>query len=135
LCLQSLPGMPGASSPNTTFTPSVIVRKARSAPSLSPAKRRFFLAAMWLMPIVLYVLLEGGLRLAGYASSYPLFQPVPGFENYLYKNQDVARCYLSHQARKAVRPALTHLKRARTLAPKNQQVRYLLDRLRATDAN
>ena len=65
---------------------------------LSAGKRRLFIATMALLPVLFFGLLEGGLRLAGYGETYPLFVPVPGYEDYLYQNRDVARRYFSRQA-------------------------------------
>lgn len=61
-------------------------------------RERVFFILMLLLPLLFFVLLEGGLRLAGYGASYPLFVPVEGFDGYLYQNKDVARRYFSQQA-------------------------------------
>ena len=73
---------------------------SRSKPSrpISDGKRRLFTVTMSLLPVLFFGLLEGGLRLAGYGETYPLFVPVPGYEDYLYQNRDVARRYFSRQA-------------------------------------
>ena len=57
------------------------------------ARRRLFTAVMLLLPVLFFVLLEVGLRLGGYGGSWPLFEPVPGYESYLYQNREVARRY------------------------------------------
>jgi len=52
---------------------------------------------MLLVPVVFFVLLEGGLRLFGYGADYPLFGEVEGFEGLMVQNRDVARRYFVHQ--------------------------------------
>ncbi|GIV61575.1 tetratricopeptide repeat protein [Rhodocaloribacter litoris] len=71
---------------------------ASSEPRLSPGKRHAFTALMLALPLLFFGLLEGTLRLAGYGSSYPLFVPVPGYEDYLYQNREVARRYFAREA-------------------------------------
>ena len=39
------------------------------------------------------MVLEVVLRLVGYGASYPLFVPIPGYEDYRFPNEDVARRY------------------------------------------
>ncbi len=73
--------------------------RSNSVPALTAGKRRLFVVAMFALPILFFLCLEGGLRLVGYGNSYPLFTPVPGFEDYLYQNREVAHRYFSHQAR------------------------------------
>jgi len=51
-----------------------------------------------LLPVLFFLLLEGALRLAGYGDAYPLFTPVPEFEDYLHQNSEVARRYFAAQA-------------------------------------
>lgn len=68
-----------------------------AAPPLSARKRRLFWAATLLLPLVFFVLLEGGLRLAGYGSSYPLFVPVEGYPGYLMPAPDVGRRYFARE--------------------------------------
>ena len=50
---------------------------------------------MLLSPVLLLVLAEVGLRVAGYGDDYPLFVPVEGREDYLYQSRDVARRYFA----------------------------------------
>ncbi|MBO6577115.1 MAG: tetratricopeptide repeat protein [Rhodothermales bacterium] len=66
---------------------------------LSKGKRRLFIALTALIPLLFFVLLESGLRLAGYGASYPLFQPVPGVEQFRIQNREVARRYFAQQER------------------------------------
>jgi len=71
------------------------------APDLTsiPARRRLlFTAAMLLIPVLFFVLLEGGLRLFGYGDDYPLFEPIEGYPQYLVQNREVARRYFAQQA-------------------------------------
>ena len=67
----------------------------------APAKNRrvLFTAVMLFIPVLFFVVLEAGLRLAGFGSTYPLFHPVPGAEEYLIQNRDVARRYFARQPR------------------------------------
>ena len=66
-------------------------------PALTPTQRRLFTAAMLLVPVLFFALLEGGLRVAGYGADYPLFEPVAGYEGYQVQNREVARRYFAHQ--------------------------------------
>lgn len=54
---------------------------------------------MLALPVLFFVLLEGGLRLAGYGEEWPLFIPVNGAPDWKVQNPDVARRYFSGQAR------------------------------------
>ena len=56
-------------------------------------KNRFHYIVLVLIPVSFFALLEGGLRLSGYGDTYPLFAPVPGYEQFLVQNKDVARRY------------------------------------------
>ncbi|MBN1412272.1 MAG: tetratricopeptide repeat protein [Spirochaetales bacterium] len=47
-----------------------------------------------LVPVILFFLIEGGLRLFGYGSSYPLFMDSPGAEGYKQVNPDVVKRFL-----------------------------------------
>ncbi len=67
--------------------------------TLSPAKKRLFIAGTLLLPIVFFVTLELALRIAGYGEDYPLFKPVPTTSDYLYQNPEVARRYFHKQQR------------------------------------
>lgn len=53
---------------------------------------------MLLIPVLFFVLLEGGLRLAGYGNDYPLFKPLEEDPRYLVRNSEVARRYFAQQA-------------------------------------
>ena len=66
-------------------------------PALTVRQRRLFTAAMLLVPIAFFGLLEGGLRLAGYGADYPLFEPVVGYEAYQVQDREVARRYFVRQ--------------------------------------
>ncbi len=46
-----------------------------------------------LIPVAFFVLLEAGLRTAGYGGSYPLFVEIPGFEDWQVPNPEVGRRY------------------------------------------
>ncbi len=70
--------------------------KGASAP-LSAGRKRLFTVVMVLVPVLFFGLLEGGLRLAGYGQSLPLFVPLDSPPGYLYQNRDVARRYFYHQ--------------------------------------
>lgn len=56
-------------------------------------KRAVFFAIMLLLPLFFFLLLEGGLRLAGYGESYPLFIPLGENPALLHQNPDVAKRY------------------------------------------
>ena len=53
---------------------------------------------MLLLPVLFFLLLEGGLRLAGYGEDYPLFVEVEGAPGYLMPSREVARRYFAQQA-------------------------------------
>ena len=65
-----------------------------------PSRRRrlVFTGLMLLIPVLFFVLLEGGLRLAGYGNDYPLFVPLDEDPRYLVRNAEVARRYFAQQA-------------------------------------
>ncbi len=68
-------------------------------PRPTPSRQRLvFTGAMLLIPVLFFVLLEGGLRLAGYGEDYPLFEPLDEDPRYLVRNADVARRYFAQQA-------------------------------------
>ena len=64
----------------------------RHGEELSPARRRLFTGVMLALPLVFLLVLEGGLRVAGYGDSYPLFVRSPKPE-YLFPNPEAARRY------------------------------------------
>src|SRR5690554_6940136 len=69
------------------------------SPARPTGRRRLvFTGLMLLIPVLFFVLLEGGLRLAGYGDDYPLFVPVEGHPGYLIQNREVARRYFAQQA-------------------------------------
>lgn len=75
---------------------------ARAAPArpLSRRRRRIYAAVTMLFPLVLLLLVEAGLRLAGAGHSFPLFVPVdeedPG--GYLIANSQVIRRFVADPA-------------------------------------
>jgi lysophospholipase L1-like esterase len=68
-----------------------------TAPVLTPGKRRLFAFLTFLFPFILLGGSEGVLRLVGYGSSYPLFEPVPGRAGYLQPSQTVGRRFFPAQ--------------------------------------
>ncbi|MEM6782506.1 MAG: tetratricopeptide repeat protein [Bacteroidota bacterium] len=87
---------------------------APSTPLLSRGKRLAFTAAMLLLPLAFFVLVEGGLRLANYGESRPLFLPASAADDasadatdsaYLVQNREVARRYFANQANVPNSPA------------------------------
>jgi lysophospholipase L1-like esterase len=64
-----------------------------AATSLSPRRRRLFLALTLVLPWVLLALFELALRIVGYGNAYPLFVSVPDHPDYLVPNQEVAKRY------------------------------------------
>ena len=68
----------------------------RAAPSR--ARRRVYALLTALFPLGLLLLLEAGLRLAGFGQSHPLFEPVPGAPGYLRANRDVVRRFMVREA-------------------------------------
>src|SRR5688572_14158916 len=84
-----------ASSPRTD------PKRAPVAPTsdapLPRGKRAAFTLVMALVPVLFFLLLEGGLRLFGYGGDYPLFVPADGFPHLMVQNREVARRYFVHQ--------------------------------------
>lgn len=64
----------------------------RNTPPAKPTPRSFYLV-LWALPLLLLLLLEGGLRLAGFGASYPLFVPAPE-PGYLQPNPLLVRRYV-----------------------------------------
>ena len=60
-------------------------------------KQHLFLAVTLAVPVLFFVLLELGLRLAGFGQSYPLFVPVSEAPDYLRANPDVVRRFVVAQ--------------------------------------
>ena len=67
-------------------------------PTLSPGRRRAFLIATALVPVLFFAVLEGGLRLAGYGDEYPLFVEVEAAPGMLAPSRQVARRYFTRTA-------------------------------------
>ena len=65
---------------------------AEQAP-LSPGMRRLFTAITVALPFILLLLLEVGLRVAGYGESHPLFVRAEGRPEFMHPNPDVAKRY------------------------------------------
>lgn len=68
----------------------------RHGSALPAHRRRLFTAGMLLLPVLLFGLAEGGLRLAGFGDDFPLFVELPGHPDYLVPNPDVGRRYFAH---------------------------------------
>ena len=58
-------------------------------------RRPVMTLVMFLIPVVFFGLVEVGLRLAGYGSSYPAFVPAPRFDEYLVPNPDLGERYFA----------------------------------------
>jgi tetratricopeptide (TPR) repeat protein len=73
-------------------------RSASPAPPLppSPGRRVLFWAITLSIPLLFFLLLEGGLRAAGYGASYPLFEEVDRPADYRVQSRDVARRYFQN---------------------------------------
>ncbi len=57
-------------------------------------RRRLFAVLTALLPFLLLLVLEGGLRLSGFGQIYPLFVPVAGSPGFLRANRDVVRRFM-----------------------------------------
>ncbi len=63
-------------------------------------KRRWvFYALMWSIPVLFFLLVEGGLRVIGFGQDYPLFMPVEVAPDYLVMNPEVAHRYFNQEVR------------------------------------
>src|SRR6185436_8970196 len=62
--------------------------------AMADPRRRLFAVLTVLMPFAFLLLLEGGLRLAGFGQSYPLFVPVAGVPDFLRANPGVIRRFM-----------------------------------------
>jgi Flp pilus assembly protein TadD len=62
-------------------------------------KKGVFYALMWSIPLLFFVLVEGGLRVIGFGEDYPLFVPVEAAPDYLVMNRDVAYRYFNQEVR------------------------------------
>lgn len=61
-------------------------------------RRRLFAVLAFLLPFAGVLLLEGGLRVAGFGQSYPLFVPVLGSDDFLRVHPDVVRRFMTNEA-------------------------------------
>jgi lysophospholipase L1-like esterase len=61
---------------------------------MADRRRRLLAVITALMPFVFLLLLEAGLRLAGFGRSYPLFVPVAGAPDFLRANPEVIRRFM-----------------------------------------
>ncbi len=57
-------------------------------------RRRLFTVVALCIPVLFFLLLEAGLRLAGYGHSYPLFIPVAGAPGFLQANPDSVKRFV-----------------------------------------
>lgn len=63
-------------------------------------KRKWvFYALMWSIPVLFFVLVEGGLRIIGFGQDYPLFVPMEAAPDYLVMNREVAHRYFNQEVR------------------------------------
>jgi len=69
------------------------MRKVTPQVAATKATPRSFYWVLWSLPLLLLLLLEGGLRLAGFGASYPLFVPAPQ-PGYLQPNPLLVRRYV-----------------------------------------
>ena len=58
-----------------------------------------FYVLMWSIPVLFFVLVEGGLRIIGFGEDYPLFVPVEAAPDYLVMNREVANRYFNQEVR------------------------------------
>ncbi len=68
-------------------------RSSTAQTELTPAKKRLFSLVLLLLPLVFFVFLEIGLRIAGFGSYPALFVDIPGTTDYLQPSSDVATRY------------------------------------------
>jgi lysophospholipase L1-like esterase len=66
--------------------------------SLSWRQRALLVLILLGIPVLLFALLEAGLRIGGYGSDYPLFVRFDQAPGYLIANRDVGRRYFRHEA-------------------------------------
>ena len=62
-------------------------------------KKRVFYALMWSIPVLFFLLIEGGLRIIGFGQDYPPFIPVEAAPEYLVMNREVAYRYFNREVR------------------------------------
>lgn len=84
--------------PRPTQPPVPREAPAPATAPLSPEKRRLFTGVMLLLPVLFFLLLEGGLRLFGYGADYPLFKPVPEFPTLLHQDVEAGRRFFAREA-------------------------------------
>lgn len=83
----------------------------KSPKTLSVKKKRVFWFITFLLPVLLLLLLEIGLRIFNYAGNLDLFiAGPPGYENYLRANPNVARRYFYQEANVPTPPTQLFLK-------------------------
>jgi tetratricopeptide (TPR) repeat protein len=76
--------------------PSATSAPPDAAVSLSPGMRAAFWAVTLALPVLFFLVLEGGLRLGGYGEDYPAFLPVEQHPEFLAQSRDVGRRYFPH---------------------------------------
>jgi lysophospholipase L1-like esterase len=72
---------------------------AKDSKPLTPAHHWLFRLSILALPVLLFVLLEAGLRLGGYGHSYPLFIAVADAPGYLQANPEVVRRFVVEETR------------------------------------
>lgn len=72
--------------------------KAEPATNIGRRKATVFKIAAILAPLLLFFLVEAGLRLAGYGSDFPVFVETEGRPGYLVMNPDVSQKYFFSEA-------------------------------------
>jgi tetratricopeptide (TPR) repeat protein len=81
-------------------------------------RQRTFKLLTFLLPVFILVLFEGGLRLLGFGSSYPLFVHVKEAPDYLWANPNVLQRFMVREAdtpRLSIRPVpFPHIKSSKT---------------------
>ena len=65
----------------------------------STERKWVFYVLMWSIPVLFFVLVEGGLRIIGFGEDYPLFVPVEAAPGYLVMNREVANRYFNQEVR------------------------------------
>ncbi len=65
----------------------------------STERKWVYYVLMWSIPVLFFVLVEGGLRIIGFGEDYPLFVPVEAAPDYLVMNREVANRYFNQEVR------------------------------------
>lgn len=65
----------------------------------STERKWVYYVLMWSIPVLFFVLVEGGLRIIGFGEDYPLFVPVEAVPDYLVMNREVANRYFNQEVR------------------------------------